>query len=345
MSLSNPSQLLLRNIDLLNANNPLLINPPADQLISEIKQHDSAVKLSCFTFDYAHYCYLSSLNKAECYFAADYQTTHDNKHDLVVIFFPKSKNEFTYTLAMLANHLTDNANVLIVGENKSGVKSAIKLTHSFLSHCEKVDSARHCTLFSGQFNNQHNNFELSQWYKNYSLNINNIELTISSLPGVFSQNELDVGTKLLLNNLPPKMHGEVLDFGCGAGVISAYIGKKHPNIKLNLLDINALALKSAEQTLAINGLQGNIFASDSLNNVKGKYQHIVANPPFHQGVKTHYAATESFLAGIKQHIKNSGDITIVANSFLRYQSIMEDNIGKTTKIINKSGFAIYRCQL
>jgi len=345
MSLSNPSQLLLRNIDLLNAKNPLLINPPADQLCREIKQHYSDTELSCFTFNYADHLFLTNLNSVQCYFDAEYLPTHDNKHDVVVIFFPKSKHEFTYTLAMLANHLTDNANILIVGENKSGVKSAIKLTHSFLSHCEKVDSARHCTLFSGQFNNQRNNFELSQWYKNYSLNINNIELTISSLPGVFSQNELDAGTKLLLNNLPPKMHSEVLDFGCGAGVLSAYIGKKYPNTKLNLLDVSALALKSAEQTLAINGLQGNVFASDSLSNVKGKYQHIVANPPFHQGVKTHYAATESFLAGIKQHIKNSGDISIVANSFLRYQSIMEDNIGKTTKISNKNGFAIYRCQL
>jgi 16S rRNA (guanine1207-N2)-methyltransferase len=344
MSLSNPSQLLLRNIDLLNAKNPLLINPPADQLSKEIKQHYHDAELSCFTFNYADYLFLTNLNNAQCYFAAEYRPSTQIKHDLAIIFFPKSKHEFSYTLTMLNKHLAENASVLIVGENNSGVKSVLKLTTNFLNNNGKVDSARHCTLFSGQFNNEVQPFELSQWYKNYSLNINNIELTISSLPGVFSQNELDVGTKLLLNNLPHKMHSEVLDFGCGAGVISAYIGKKYSNIKLNLLDINALALKSAEKTLAINGLQGNIFASDSLSNVSGKYQHIVANPPFHQGVKTHYAATESFLTGIKQHIKNSGDITIVANNFLRYQNIMEDNIGKTTKITNKNGFAIYRCQ-
>lgn len=345
MSLSNPSQLLLRNIDLLNAKNPLLINPPADQLTREIKQHYSDTELSCFTFNYADYCYLTSQNNAQCYFGADYQPTNANKHDLAVIFFPKSKHEFTYTLAMITNYLTADAKVLIVGENKSGVKSATKLTTSFLTHCEKVDSARHCSLFLGDFNGIIKAFDMAQWFKNYSLKLNDIELTISSLPGVFSQSELDVGTQLLLNNLPYKMHNEVLDFGCGAGVISAYIGKKHPNIKLNLLDVNALALKSAEKTLAINGLQGDVFASDSLNNVSGKYQHIVANPPFHQGFKTHYAATETFLANIKQHIKNSGDITIVANNFLRYQPIMEDNIAKTAKIMNKNGFAIYRCQL
>jgi len=345
MSLSNPSQLLLRNIDLLNAKKPLLINPPADQLCREIKQQYSDTELSCFTFNYADHCYLTQLSNAQCHFGASYQPSDNNKHDLVVIFFPKSKNEFSYTLAMLANHLTDNANVLIVGENKGGVKSTIKLSQDFLNYGEKIDSARHCTLFSGEFTGQRNHFELAQWYKNYSLKINNIELTISSLPGVFSQKELDVGTKLLLNNLPEKMQGEVLDFGCGAGVISAYLGKKHPQTQLNLLDVNALALNSAEHTLAINGLQGNVFASDSLSNVKGNYQHVVSNPPFHQGLKTHYAATETFLAGVKKHIKKSGDITIVANNFLRYQSIMEDNITKTTKVINKNGFAIYRCRL
>ena len=344
MPLSNPSQLLLRNVDLLAASNPLLVNPPADQLTTEYQQNYLTAQLTCFTYNYADYLWLKdSYSNTTCYFDSQYHG--DIKHDLAVIFFPKSKHEFSYTLAMLAEHLSSDAKILIVGENKGGVKSAIKLTTSFLTNCEKVDSARHCSLFLGDFNGMVKPFNIEQWFKNYSLTLNDVELTISSLPGVFSQSELDVGTKLLLNNLPQTMRNEVLDFGCGAGVISAYIGKKHPQMQLNLIDVNALALKSAEQTLAINDLQGEVFASDSLSNVHKKYQHVVSNPPFHQGLKTHYAATESFLAGIKNYIKQSGDITIVANNFLRYQPIMEANIAKTTRLTNKNGFAIYRCQL
>jgi 16S rRNA (guanine1207-N2)-methyltransferase len=345
MSLANTSQLLIRNIDLLNAKQPLLVNPPNDSLIVEYKKNYPEANLASFTYDYANHLYLKALGQGNInhYFAASYQG--DSKHDLAIIFFPKSKNEFSYTLAMLANQLSANAKILVVGENKGGVKSTSKLSQHFLNDCEKIDAARHCSLFLGDFNGDKNNFNLADWYKTYQLQIDSIEITICSLPGVFSQNELDVGTKLLMQNLPAKMQNEVLDFGCGAGVISVFIGKKHPDVSLSLLDVNALALKSAQQTLAINQLQGKVFASDSLSNVAEKYQHIVSNPPFHQGLKTHYASTESFLSQIKAHIKKTGNITIVANSFLRYQAIMEANIGKTNKVLNQQGFCIYSCKV
>ena len=48
-------------------------------------------------------------------------------------------------------------------------------------------------------------------------------LTIYSLPGVFSAAELDTGTELLLSTIDNKIKGKVLDLGCGAGVIGSMI--------------------------------------------------------------------------------------------------------------------------
>ncbi len=63
--------------------------------------------------------------------------------------------------------------------------------------------------------------------------------------------------------------------------------------------MSALAIRSAEETLTLNNLSGNVFPSNSLSMVKDHYQHIVSNPPFHQGTKTNYQATEEFfLKGI-----------------------------------------------
>lgn len=342
MPLTNPSQLLIRNIDLLNATQALLVNPPEDSLVDQYISNYPAVNITCLNYNYSAHKYYKNHKKISSYFAASYQSII--KHDLVILFFPKSKKEFTYTLTMLANHLAENAKVILIGENNGGVKSSAKLSKNFLIYCNKIDSARHCSLYMGEFNGTTNNFSIDDWYKNYSFTLNNIKLTISSLPGVFSQNELDIGTKLLLNNLPKRITGEVLDFGCGAGVISAYIGKKHPTAKINLLDVNALALTSAKQTLAINNLRGYVFASDSLSNVGAKYQHVVSNPPFHQGLKTNYAATESFLSGIKVQLRKGGTVTIVANNFLHYQEIMQNYIGKTTQLINYKGFSVYQSQ-
>ncbi|MCW8833197.1 MAG: methyltransferase [Colwellia sp.] len=185
---------------------------------------------------------------------------------------------------------------------------------------------------------------LDKWFKHYQLNINDIDLTIASLPGVFSQKKLDTGTALLLDNLPKMMQGKVLDFGCGAGVISCFVGKKFPQTQLSLLDVSALAITSAKKTLAINNLSGHVFASNSLSTVGEKFDHIVSNPPFHQGTKTSYQATEDFLKGINTFMKNKANITLVANSFLQYMPIMKQYIGETETLINQQGFNIYYCQ-
>lgn len=344
MSLSNYSQVLLRNVDLLAAKSPLLVNLPVDNFIDEYQSLHPNIAISCFNTHFGEYTSLKSRygSKISTVFSACYQT--EEKHDLVIIAFPKSKAELPFTLAMISPYLSQDAQILFIGEKNGGIKTVTKLSAEYVENCHKLDSARHCMLYGAVANNQNNAFDLNDWYQEYRINRNDTEIRIAALPGVFSQEGLDKGTAVLLDNLPEISQGKLLDFGCGAGVIAAFIGKTAPEVSLNLADVSALALSSAKQTLTLNNLTGNVFASDSLSHIEGKYQHIVSNPPFHQGVKTHYTATESFLQGIKQHTANNGVITIVANSFLRYQPIMEQSIGKPTIITQKNGFTIYQCK-
>ena len=356
MSISNISQILLRNSELLSANTPLFINLTADGFIESYLVDNPKAKINCHNTNYIDYLAINNLtintltlnNKYNTKVTSSFDTEYksDIKHDLVIINFPKSKDELAFTFAMIAPYLLNDAKIILVGENKGGVQSSPKLAQHFLLSCQKIDAARHCLLFAGivDAKNLSEHFSINDWFKNYQINMDNIELTIASLPGVFSQKKLDIGTALLLNNLPKTMQGKVLDFGCGAGVISCFIGKKFPTTQLSLLDVSALAITSAKRTLEINGLCGDVFASNNLSKVTGKYQHIVSNPPFHQGTKTSYQASEDFLKGIKAHISPRGNITIVANSFLQYLPIMQQSIGTTKRLINKQGFSIYHGQ-
>lgn len=347
MPTSNISQVLLRNSELLSANTPLFINLMADDFIDSYLAENPNAEINCYNTNYIDHFAINNKygSRVSTQFNSEYKS--DFKHDVVIINFPKSKDELAFTFAMIAPYLLEGAKIVLVGEKKGGVQSSPKLTNDFLEHCQKIDAARHCLVFAGIVNSDKLNkpFTLSDWFKNYQININNIELTIASLPGVFSQKKLDIGTALLLNNLPEVMQGNVLDFGCGAGVISCFIGKKYPDTLLSLLDVSALAIKSAEETLALNNLSGTVFPSNSLSMVKGQYQHIVSNPPFHQGTNTSYQATEDFLKGIHKHMHARANITIVANSFLKYLPIMQQHIGKTKPLINKQGFTIYHSQL
>ena len=342
MSLSNPSQLLLRNEDLLQGNDILVVGCPDPVLFSNLQAINTQAKISSFQTNYAQHQAISANNPLiQCQFSEQYQAS--DKHDLVIVYFPKSKQEFLFLMAMLATVISKQACILFVGENKGGVKSAKKLTSDYALRCDKVDSARHCILYEMIANDHAPEFNLDDWWQSYDINIDNIELSVAALPGVFSSKELDVGTKLLLENLPAQLSGKVLDFGCGAGVIGSFIKSLYPKTSISMLDVNALAIASARKTLQLNNLEADVFASDGLSKVSGKYQAVLSNPPFHQGIKTNYQTTEQFLQDIKKYLNKSASVTIVANSFLKYAPIINEHIGQSKLLVNAKGFAIHHC--
>lgn len=347
MSSSNLSQVLLRNSDYLSANSVLLVNLPADGFIHEYQSLYPQITLAYFTTNFEqHLAVKQSSPTIDNQFGVTFES--EARFDLIILAFPKTKAEFAFTLHALQKNMTEDARIMVVGENKGGVKSVPKLAKELIKFCNKIDSARHCSLFSGLRIPAEQAFEIDSWIKRYPLKVNNTSLTIAALPGVFSQSELDVGTRLLLENLPEKINGKTLDFGCGAGVIAAFIGKSQATQtnapELHLADVSALALYSAEKTLTENGLSGTFIATNSLSHISEKYDCVVSNPPFHQGVKTNYQATETFLGDIKRHFTPKGSIYVVANSFLRYQPIMESAIGMTKTLAKAKGFTIYHCQ-
>lgn len=342
MSAYNVNQILARNIEILKAQTPLFINLKCDAFIQDYVNLYPQAQLSCYNTNFEEYCGYKSNKHIKSYFTANYQT--ELKHDLVVMAFPKSKAELNFTLSMISHATTSNTNVIIVGENKSGIKTLSKAASKTLINCNKYDSARHCILFTAQLSENIPTFSLNEWYEYYKVNIADIQLKIAALPGVFSQKGLDKGTHILLENLPNIKSGNILDFGCGAGVIASYIGRKHPEVILNLLDVSALALQSSIQTLKSNNLTGKVFASNSLSEITDSYDVVVSNPPFHQGIATNYSATESFLEGIKTHLKKEAEVIVVANSFLKYEPIMQKTIGLTNRLLTQQGFTIYQCK-
>ena len=72
-----------------------------------------------------------------------------------------------------------------------------------------------------------------------------------SYPGVFAAGRIDEGTALLIGALPPLRRGDrVLDYGCGSGVIGAAALAAAPDIVLDLLDDDAVALEAARENVA-----------------------------------------------------------------------------------------------
>ena len=91
MSLSNPSQLLLRNKDLLASAKPLVVGCPDSEFFTHFQAAAPEASLSSYNINFAEYQSITAKhgNTINALFNEQYSST--SLHDLVIIYFPKSK--------------------------------------------------------------------------------------------------------------------------------------------------------------------------------------------------------------------------------------------------------------
>ncbi|MGL4249705.1 MAG: 16S rRNA (guanine(1207)-N(2))-methyltransferase RsmC [Aeromonas sp.] len=334
------SQMLERNQALFVGKRLLVCGALEDDYPRQLA--NLAQSLTVFTTDYCYYrSQQGTLGDAILF---GHQLGGAPRFDALLLLMPKAKAEAQYLLAMMAPLLEAGAELFLAGENRGGINGADKLLAPYGEKPLKRDSARRCSLYHGELSKAVAPFELENWFGRYQCKAGDTELTVLALPGVFSAAELDLGTQMLLASVTP-MKGKLLDFGCGAGVIGAVLAKRNPNLHVTMVDINALALESSRRTLALNGLPGEVLASDVYSDIKGRFDQIVSNPPFHAGLKTFYAATETFLAKAPTFLQPKGSLTIVANAFLPYLPILETHF-KQTEVSNRDPrFKVYLSKL
>lgn len=261
-----------------------------------------------------------------------------------VLFSPKSRELTDYLLHQLAA-LPGLQKLYLVGEKKAGIERAARQLAVF-GQPSKLDSARHCQLWMAPLKHPTPPREPEDWWQYFNLDTPAGPLRIFSLPGVFSHGRLDQGTNLLLNHLHGLPPGRVLDFGCGAGILAASLLRGDPNREVVLLDVDAFALESSRRTLVANGLgeHAQIIAGDGLDDAPRQLGAILSNPPFHQGIKTHYQASEHLLNQAPAHLQPGGELRLVANAHLRYPPLIHKSFGHCQTLASAHGFRIYQAR-
>ena len=256
--------------------------------------------------------------------------------DTLIYYWPKNKPEAQFQLQNLLSLLPTGCDIFVVGENRSGVRSAEGMLEAW-ARLEKIDSARRCGLYHGQLEQQAT-FDPDEFWGGYELG----DLNVSTLPGVFSRDGLDTGSALLLSTLKPHAKGKVLDIGCGAGVIASVVARRSPKVRLWLCDVHAAAVEASKATLAENGLEGEVFASNVFSDVTGRFDMIISNPPFHEGLQTSLDAAHALIRGAVKHLNTGGELRIVANAFLPYPQVLDETFGSHEVLAQTGRFKVYR---
>lgn len=350
--LSSESEVLLRNQQYFESGRWLLINATDFEVFSHFPK--GVVGL--------HQLYDSYLNihqqaKGAHFFGAT--LNEQDKFDGVIIYWPKSKQHGVMLCHYAATLLNNEGHLLIVGDNKGGVKSAAKTLTKHNLSMNKIDSARHCTLLGTLIEKEETEslgkFEFSKYVNTYSITKQEHSLTLESLPGSFSNDALDPGSALLLSTFGDLFEGtdksaakkglRILDFACGNGAIGLSIAAMQDNAHVTLSDINSLALLCAESNISRNKIDKNrveILTSNGLDSVEGQFDIIVSNPPFHSGTKTDYSITERFLRDAKKQLRPKGKLRIVANRFLKYPDQLEQVFGNFRVVAQTTKFNVYQ---
>jgi len=155
------------------------------------------------------------------------------------------------------------------------------------------------------------------WLESGLINLRH-KILQATTAGVFSADQLDEGTRLLLEHLDVQPGQRVLDAGTGSGIIGAYAARA--GAEVTLVDTSLIAIATARHTMTINEFaEYRVLAGDTYDPVAGEqFDLIVSNPPFHRGQKTDSAMAERLIDEAPAHLVPGGKLVIVGNAFLPY---------------------------
>lgn len=333
--MDNTSQILERSAELFSGQRLLLVNPTADGLTRSLP-----ADWTLWSWDFAVTNGLSG-QVSEQQLVFSHLCPAVEALDAVILVMPKAIERAEYALAQIAPLLAVGKPIYLVGEKKGGITRAERLLSQYGTTPEKLDSARHCQLWRVVTDRVAAPFKLEDWQQRYSLALADQHVELLSLPGVFSHGRLDEGSELLLAEGKLLPRGKVLDFGCGSGVLSIALARRNPDCQFELVDVDALAVYCAQQSLQLNGVEAQVYASDGLSEVHGRYGSVISNPPFHTGIRQDTSIAERFFNQVTRNLLPRGELRIVANGFLRYPPLIEQHIGPCVVLRENNRFKVY----
>ncbi|NLB41578.1 MAG: class I SAM-dependent methyltransferase [Clostridiales bacterium] len=165
--------------------------------------------------------------------------------------------------------------------------------------------------------------------------VNQLRLELYTDAGVFSKNKVDYGSEILIKSLP-ELNGNILDLGCGYGVIGLSIAGLYPKSQVTMVDINQRAVETTQQNIERNQIKNAAtYVSDGFDQVNGLFNAIVSNPPIRAGKNVIYPLFEQSL----EFLLPGGSLYLVIQKKQGAKSAMEklQSVFGNCEVINKQG--------
>jgi 16S rRNA (guanine1207-N2)-methyltransferase len=166
--------------------------------------------------------------------------------------------------------------------------------------------------------------------------------SFNTASGVFSTKKIDNGTRILIENMRLPEKGDLLDLGCGYGVIGIVAASLNPNLNVTLTDVNERATSLAKINVYRNGLKnvkilnGYIYEPITYEN----FDVIISNPPISAGMNK---IVKRIIYDSTKHLKSKGTLQLViqwnkgGRTLAKY---LNDVFGSYQVLARKSGYRV-----
>jgi 16S rRNA (guanine1207-N2)-methyltransferase len=350
-------RLLADHVELQPADHILLYNIYQGSLPVYLASRLSGGKLSIVEHDY------TALNASQLGFKAnnipveavniisaiDLPMLDLHAYDTVIIQIPKGRMLARRWLVQANQALKLGGKLYLAGANSAGIQSVIKDAQQIFGlgtilGYQKSNRVARFVIHPGPA-------VMPDWmdapgiaphtWVEFTIQSRGKHYPIHSLPGVFSFDHLDGGTKMLLETVDITPGSTVLDMGCGYGIIGLYAAANAAHL-VHLADNNLLAVTAAQETMRLNHHSNfEVFPLDILNQViPQRYDLILSNLPFHTAHAVDYQAAQAMISRSFQALNPGGRLVIVANRFIRYQQLIQQIFGNASVLAESSQYHV-----
>ena len=160
-----------------------------------------------------------------------------------------------------------------------------------------------------------------------------------TMPGLFSADGVDPGSKLLAAALPAKLGRAVADFGAGWGYLAGEILKRGDVETLDLIEADLDALDCAMANVTDNRARFR-WADATTWATRATLDCVVMNPPFHEGRKGVPELGAGFIRNAAASLAPAGRLFLVANRHLPYEAVLAERFREVSEIGGDNRFKL-----
>lgn len=272
--------------------------------------------------------------------------TPDQQPDLVLIKVPKSLALLESQLIQLRSVLSGKCQIIVAGMVKTMPTSLWTMLERIIGPTHTSQAKKKARLIEISVDPQipvpENPYPL-KWQ------LENTDLSIVSHANVFSRERLDIGTRLLLQHLPKtKGPADIVDLGCGNGLLGLVAAQQNPEARLHFVDESYMAIESARENflqLSNDTRTAEFRLCDGLTDFDDHVADVVlCNPPFHQSHAIGDSMATSMFKESARVLRNGGELWVVGNRHLNYHSKLKRWFNSVVVVNSNKKFVILKAK-